>query len=441
MSTKLTFFVSALFLAIVFWACGDGSIYTTTEEDSYHIQKMKDDMDGVMKRVRESCEADSACRESIELSGGWPTDSVYKMSNEAESSSDVKPDSSEKGVSSSSVKPEGPAKGNSSSEMQPPSPEKEGSSSSKKGPPDPKSSSSKIEPLNSESSSSKIGPPDPKDPIEHKSSSSFTPKTSSSSTSKSSSSSAPPLEPFAGTCKANTTKATTDESVTWNLEVTEGHENRGDFKWHFDSDAEILTNVKDDYQIPNASIKNSNVTGTGKVPNSITVRYAENGDKTETYVSLNGVRINCNKQRLTITKGSGSQESSSSESSSSESSSSESSSSNGGGPGVLDDGESSSSANSSSGNDSPSDVILINENPSGKTYQPGSYKIGSLPDGRNLVCNVHFVDNSNKVMESFKFTEPENGNTWNNGQSATVTIQPNVEVEFVSGTLRFESCW
>lgn len=449
MSDKLTFFLSAFILAVAFWACGDGSVYTPSDEDVYSVQKMTDSMDSLMKIVRKSCEADSACRERIELSGGWPSDMEISSSGAIESSPDKHPgDSSEVSPKSSSEKEEPPVphKEASSSSVKPEGPKVESSSSTGPLPPEPpkkeESSSSKMAPPNPESSSSKVAPPDPK-------SSSEQPKSSSSSKPKSSSSSAEPLSSFSGTCKPDRASATTDETITWNLVVDEGHNNRGKFKWHFDDDAIIITDVAKDYKIPDVKVKNPNIDGNGKVPASITVQYTKEGPKTQTYVSVDGSKVNCNLSRLEIKKGYGTQESSSSESSSSESSSSESSSSessssNPGGPGVLDD-DSSSSANSSSSSSSSegtNDKIPISDDPTGKTYQPGSYRFELLTNGReSIVCNVHFEGNSNKVMESFIFPETENGNTWNDGQSATITIRPNVEVSFTSGTLRFESCW
>lgn len=443
MSDKLTFFLSAFILAVAFWACGDGSVYTPSDEDVYSVQKMTDSMDSLMKIVRKSCEADSACRERIELSGGWPSDMEISSSGAIESSPDKHPgDSSEVSPKSSSEKVEnpGPNKDFSSSSVKPEGPKVESSSSTGPLPPEPpkkeESSSSKMGPPNPESSSSKVAPPDPK-------SSSEQPKSSSSSKPKSSSSSAEPLEPFDGTCSADRTTATTDETLTWNLVIPEGHEKKGKFKWHFDDDAEIVTNVEKDYRVTDVKIKGSSVEGEGTVPNSITVHYTKPGNKTGTYVSLGGKKVLCNSQKISITAGQGMQESSSSESSSSESSSSESSSSessssNPGGPGVLDD-DSSSSANSSS---SSADIIQINENPVGKTYPPGVYRINSFPDGRDtIVCNVHFEGNSNTIDESFVFSSHDEGNRWDNGQSGTISLYANVKFEFISGSLRFESCW
>lgn len=438
MSDKLTFFLSAFILAVAFWACGDGSVYTPSDEDVYSVQKMTDSMDSLMKIVRKSCEADSACRERIELSGGWPSDMEISSSGAIESSPDKHPgDSSEVSPKSSSEKEEPPVphKEASSSSVKPEGPKVESSSSTGPLPPEPpkkeESSSSKMAPPNPESSSSKVAPPDPK-------SSSEQPKSSSSSKPKSSSSSAEPLEPFDGTCSADRTTATTDETLTWNLVIPEGHEKKGKFKWHFDDDAEIVTNVEKDYRVTDVKIKGSSVEGEGTVPNSITVHYTKPGNKTGTYVSLGGKKVLCNSQKISITAGQGMQESSSSESSSSESSSSESSSSNPGGPGVLDD-DSSSSANSSS---SSADIIQINENPVGKTYPPGVYRINSFPDGRDtIVCNVHFEGNSNTIDESFVFSSHDEGNRWDNGQSGTISLYANVKFEFTSGSLRFESCW
>lgn len=438
MSDKLTFFLSAFILAVAFWACGDGSVYTPSDEDVYSVQKMTDSMDSLMKIVRKSCEADSACRERIELSGGWPSDMEISSSGAIESSPDKHPgDSSEVSPKSSSEKEEPPVphKEASSSSVKPEGPKVESSSSTGPLPPEPpkkeESSSSKMAPPNPESSSSKVAPPDPK-------SSSEQPKSSSSSKPKSSSSSAEPLEPFDGTCSADRTTATTDETLTWNLVIPEGHEKKGKFKWHFDDDAEIVTNVEKDYRVTDVKIKGSSVEGEGTVPNSITVHYTKPGNKTGTYVSLGGKKVLCNSQKISITAGQGMQESSSSESSSSESSSSESSSSNPGGPGVLDD-DSSSSANSSS---SSADIIQINENPVGKTYPPGVYRINSFPDGRDtIVCNVHFEGNSNTIDESFVFSSHDEGNRWDNGQSGTISLYANVKFEFISGSLRFESCW
>lgn len=441
MSDKLTFFLSAFILAVAFWACGDGSVYTPSDEDVYSVQKMTDSMDSLMKIVRKSCEADSACRERIELSGGWPSDMEISSSGAIESSSDKHSgDSSEASPKSSSEKEEPPVphKEASSSSVKPEGPKVESSSSAGPLPPEPpkkeESSSSKMAPPNPESSSSKVAPPDPK-------SSSEQPKSSSSSKPKSSSSSAEPLEPFDGTCTADRTTATTDETLTWNLEIPEGHEKKGKFKWHFDDDAKIVTNVEKDYRVTDVKINGSSVEGVGTVPNSITVRYTKSGNKTETYVSLGGKKVLCNSQKITINAGQGMQESSSSESSSSESSSSESSSSNPGGPGVLDDDKSSSSSSESLQNPNVHDFEEFNVNTNGNLTS-GVYNIKSITYGgskfeNQVVCQIKSTD---KNANTFFGSDVSWKQSWDGGGQLKFLIPVTITIPGNS-SLEITNCW
>lgn len=446
MSDKLTFFLSAFILAVAFWACGDGSVYTPSDEDVYSVQKMTDSMDSLMKIVRKSCEADSACRERIELSGGWPSDMEISSSGAIESSPDKHPgDSSEVSPKSSSEKVEnpGPNKDFSSSSVKPEGPKVESSSSTGPLPPEPpkkeESSSSKMAPPNPESSSSKVVPPDPK-------SSSEQPKSSSSSKPKSSSSSAEPLEPFDGTCTADRTTATTDETLTWNLVIPEGHEKKGKFKWHFDDDAEIVTNVEKDYRVTDVKNKGSSVEGEGTVPNSITVHYTKPGNKTGTYVSLGGKKVLCNSQKISITAGQGMQESSSSESSSSESSSSESSSSessssNPGGPGVLDDDKSSSSSSESLQNPNVHDFEEFNVNENGNltsgVYNIKSVLFNSSKFENQVVCQISSTD---KNANTFFGSDVPWKQSWDGGGQLKILIPFTITIPGNS-SLEITNCW
>lgn len=436
MSTKLTIFLGAFFLAIAFWACGDGSISSPSEEDRYYVYKMSENMEGLLDLVRESCEADSACRARVELAGGWLADTNAYSSSVEESSSDMQLGVSSDASIESSSKEEGPVapdKDASSGSVKPEDPKEKSSSSAGPLPPEPpkkeESSSSKMGPPNPESSSSKVVPPDPK-------SSSEQPKSSSSSKPKSSSSSAEPLEPFEGTCTADRTNATTDETLTWNLEIPEGHENRGKFKWHFDDDAVIVTDVEKDYRVTDVKIKGSSVEGNGKVPNSITVHYTKPGNKTGTFVSLGGEKVLCNSQKISITAGQGMQESSSSESSSSESSSS-----NPGGPGVLDDDKSSSSSSESLQNPNVHDFEEFNVNTNGNLTS-GVYNIKSITSGgskfeNQVVCQIKSTD---KNANTFFGSDVSWKQSWDGGGQLKFLIPVTITIPGNS-SLEITNCW
>lgn len=448
MKSRLLYIISFIGLSVAFWACGDGSIYTHTPEDEIAIEKLGKLTDEDFEAMMEECRADSKCRAEMEK---YPAPTSSNEPEALSSSSEKKPESSSEDESSSVDSSAADTTASSSDKThESSSSEKddESSSSVESSESTAESSSDKVESSSAESSSSSEDESSSsvESSSEETSSSEEDPVSSSSEPappeSSSSAESSSSLLPPHGTCVLtnsegkSVTAVKLNEPVTWTYVPDEGTSVEGSYFWNYGSPEDILD-------------------GGSRRNMSVKVRYSERGDFSVSF-KIASVQV-CDAVPVTVlsTVYEDPNVSSSSNDDSPEQSATSSTNPTSGGsipgvtPGVTPEGgtststASSSSAESSSSEASSSseDVTPINEDMSGKTYQPGSYKVVFSNGLKSEVCNVHFEDHSNKINDVFKFPESEDGGLWDNDYGRTVTIVPGVEFSFTSGTLKIESCW
>lgn len=228
MKIRIFSILGVISLAIAFWSCDNGDVYTPDADDMVAVGKFEKMSKKELDAMMDSCEADAKCNWDPALGRPeWKKSNKSSSSHkEHSSSSSVKESSSSVIETSASPEQSSGAKSSSSSEDAP-------------------KTSSSAEPADESSSSSEPGPGN-----EESSSSSSDEEESSSSEEESSSeipeSSSSELAPPSGSCRPDKYNAAIEEPVTWTYYPDEGTFNNGRYAWSVEAAAGMAYDSKVD---------------------------------------------------------------------------------------------------------------------------------------------------------------------------------------------------